>query len=97
MAEKNNVNERCTVCRCSEFEPCEPPCSWVVPNLSVCSSCYELAICLRQWHDEVAYKASFAALIRLAKELRDTSVRPLVSKPARGSKNKTAGLARRSR
>lgn len=67
--------ERCGVCRCSEFEPCEPPCFWIAPG--ICSSCFDLACKIREWHDDVARKPSFLALIGLVKELRGKVGPPL--------------------
>ena len=32
-------NAVCRVCGCSWFDPCDPPCSWVEPDL--CSACVD--------------------------------------------------------
>ncbi len=65
--------ERCRVCKCTEREPCNPPCSWASAGL--CSSCYELSRLLREWIDNVALKPRVAALVKLARELEDGDLR----------------------
>ncbi len=62
--------DRCRVCRCTQREPCNPPCSWHEPGL--CSSCHELAETIRNWMDYTALRASFYALIRLVKEMAES-------------------------
>jgi hypothetical protein len=53
---------KCRVCGCSEFEPCEPPCSWV-PHTDICDSCHEVATTIRLWMVG-AHRPSVAALLR---------------------------------
>jgi len=33
----DNIGAICTGCGCSEFDPCDPPCSWAQPTL--CTGC----------------------------------------------------------
>lgn len=72
---------RCRVCRCTEREPCDPPCSWFEEDL--CSLCALAAAAIAGWI-EGAHRANLSGLIREAKSrsrgFRNT--RPLRATPA---------------
>ncbi len=55
---------RCRVCRCTEREPCNPPCGWFDEDL--CTSCQSTVESLTAWMD-TANRANKAALWREAK------------------------------
>jgi hypothetical protein len=38
---------RCRVCRCTELEPCFPPCWWEPGEEDICNRCNEMAYHLR--------------------------------------------------
>jgi hypothetical protein len=38
---------RCRWCRCTHFEPCEPPCGWANREQTVCTSCVPLDKAMR--------------------------------------------------
>jgi hypothetical protein len=38
---------RCRACKCSEREPCDPPCGWFEPGL--CTTCADAAQALLKW------------------------------------------------
>jgi hypothetical protein len=55
---------RCRVCRCTEVEPCNPPCAWEPGEPDLCTTCAEVIRIVRQWREEEAVQPSFAALQR---------------------------------
>ena len=57
--------KQCTVCKCTEWEPCNPPCAWATERWAagLCGSCADLVGALIVWQD-VAHKPSLAALVR---------------------------------
>jgi len=71
---------RCRVCKCSEREPCNPPCAWEAPGL--CTTCAAAIAALVRWEED-ALNARFAALVRAAKAYIDS---PFIqaSRTARG-------------
>jgi hypothetical protein len=38
---------RCRWCRCTEREPCEPPCGWANRQHTVCTACVDLDLAMR--------------------------------------------------
>jgi hypothetical protein len=74
----------CRVCRCTEREACNPPCSWVPAshppirtgnNITVemedlCSTCHAAAVAILEWAD-AAHRPSKAALWREAERMRE--------------------------
>lgn len=52
---------KCRVCKCSEYEPCNPPCAWAAPEL--CTTCAAIVSLLREYR-EAALRFSRAALMR---------------------------------
>jgi hypothetical protein len=57
---------KCRVCRCSEFEPCNPPCAWS-KDPTLCTTCVEMIVYLQEWL-ESAHRANFSALEREARK-----------------------------
>lgn len=63
---------RCRVCRCTEIQPCEPPCSW--SEVDLCSGCAKAAGALCDWYYG-AHSPNFAALVREYKrQVRDNPI-----------------------
>jgi hypothetical protein len=60
---------RCRVCRCSETEPCNPPCSWEEGEASLCTTCAFAAAILADWLND-AHQPNIAALIREARRVQ---------------------------
>ena len=58
---------KCRVCRCTELEACDPPCSWVEADL--CSLCAFTIQTLGAW-EACAHKANQTALFREVRKLR---------------------------
>ncbi len=57
------MSGRCRVCRCTEREPCEPPCEWSEADL--CSSCSDTIATVADWLSG-AHKPNQSALLREA-------------------------------
>ena len=51
----------CRVCRCTEDEPCNPPCAWF--DESLCTSCALIVEAFMSWR-EGAHMANVAGLFR---------------------------------
>jgi hypothetical protein len=56
---------RCRVCRCTDREPCFPPCGWAGDDKrgDLCTTCAEIIFELQMWF-ECAHRPSKAALLR---------------------------------
>jgi len=48
MSQAVEQTRKCRVCRCTQLEPCNPPCCWAEPDL--CSTCATTAGILAEWH-----------------------------------------------
>ncbi len=57
---------RCRVCKCTEEEPCNPPCGWERNEPDLCTTCADIIRHVRDWM-EGAHRPSFAALNAEAK------------------------------
>ena len=55
---------KCRVCRCTEYEPCDPPCAWECAGL--CTTCADAARAIRAWR-EAGLRPSMKALMREVK------------------------------
>ncbi len=53
-------NLRCKVCGCTEFQPCDPPCSWSELEEGLCSLCEDTADAMVEW----AMGANRSAVLR---------------------------------
>jgi hypothetical protein len=40
---------RCRVCRCTEIEPCLPPCGWEHGEQDLCTNCAEVIRKVQDW------------------------------------------------
>jgi hypothetical protein len=54
---------KCRVCRCTETNPCNPPCAWARGERDLCTSCSDVVWALRIWM-EGARMANLSALMR---------------------------------
>lgn len=54
---------KCRVCKCSELQPCCPPCGWERGEDDLCTTCAEVIRRVRGWLID-AHRPSFAALRR---------------------------------
>lgn len=70
----------CRVCKCTDIEPCDPPCSWA--EVDLCSTCQEAAAALADWH-EAALKPNRNALML-------EYLRIIAPQPSRRRRRKTA-------
>lgn len=63
---------KCRVCSCTEYEPCNPPCSWAEPDL--CSSCEEAVNGMYDWF-HAAHRPNLTGLLaEYKRQVRDTPV-----------------------
>ncbi len=60
---------RCRVCRCTEREPCFPPCAWVRGTPDLCDGCLEAVVAVIAWQQD-AHRPSKAALFREVARMR---------------------------
>ena len=65
---------RCRVCRCTESDACNPPCSW--SDADLCSGCMEVLTALVHWK-EGAHRPNMAALLREWEETWEETFRAL--------------------
>jgi hypothetical protein len=56
---------RCRVCKCTELEPCNPPCAWAPSQGDLCTNCADMIRALSEWQIS-AHRQSWAALKRAA-------------------------------
>jgi hypothetical protein len=54
---------RCRVCKCTELEPCNPPCAWAPSQGDLCTNCADMIRALSEWQIS-AHRPSWAALKR---------------------------------
>ncbi len=60
---------RCRVCKCTEMEPCCPPCAWEPGEPDLCDNCARIIRAVRNWL-EAGLRPSWAALLKEAKKGR---------------------------
>jgi hypothetical protein len=57
---------RCRLCRCSEREPCNPPCGWDCEDRTLCTNCGLVLNVIANWLIS-AHRPSVSAMLRDAK------------------------------